>query len=287
MTTTTLVPLHVQWLKAGGRAETTLHGRERLLRHANDHLPYGVDDANSDELAAYLAYDGWSTWTRHTYDTHLRRFFDWAYDHQYRDDNPMWDLLRTPEGDRLPDPCTSDELVHMLTSAPRWWQTVFLLAAYAGLRASEIGALLRQDVTEVRIRVRNGKGGKDAYVDTHPLIWEAVKDLPKGRVVRDATGEPVTGYQLTNRGWEMFRRIGQPTMHLHRLRHWYATALLEAGADLETVRQCMRHSSITSTVNYTLIASAARRVAVHRLPAVQMEHEPVSTRLVPQTDTAA
>lgn len=268
MTTTQLVPLHLQWLQAGGRAKSTVRDRGRLLEHADRHLPYGVDNANSDEIAAYLSYDGWSTWTRHTYDGHFRGFFDWAYNTRYRDDNPMWDLLRTPEGDRLPDPCTDEELVQMLTRAPRWWQMVFLLAAYAGLRASEIGALLRQDVTVDRIRVRQGKGGKDAYVDTHPLIWEAVRELPKGRLVRDAAGQPVTGYQLTNRAWEMFHRIDLPDMHLHRLRHWYATALLKAGADLETVRQCMRHANITSTVNYTLIASAARRVAVHRLPAI-------------------
>jgi integrase len=280
-----LIDPHLKWLKAGGRSEKTLENREQALWQAEEQLPYGLDEATTDDVADYLGNGTWSTWTRHTYETHLRRFYDWMYDTHERDDHPMWGLLRTPEGDRLPNPCTDEELAHLLEHAPRKWRLVFLLAAYAGLRAAEIGNLERDNITIERIRVERGKGGKDAYIDTHPIIWEAVRDLPAGKVVRDPDGSPVTGYQLTNRGWYLYRRLGMPDMHLHRLRHWHATSLLAAGADLETVRQCMRHASIVSTVGYTLIASKARREAVHRLPAVG--HGPADNRPMPPTTEVA
>jgi len=280
-----LIPPHLTWLRAGGRSTATIDARQRLLWHADDHLPYGLDDAYADEIAAYEANDDWAPWTLHTYDSHLRGFFGWGVETGHLPDDPMRHLIRPDEGDRLPDPCTDAELARLLELAPaKPWRLVWLLAAYQGLRVSELARLRRQDITPERIRVRRGKGRKDAYIDTHPIVWAAVKDLPMGEVVRDPDGSTVTGYQLTNRGWYLFRKLGLPEMRIHRLRHWHATSLLAGGADLETVRQCMRHASITSTVGYTLIASNVRRAAVHALPIVQLE--PACNRLEPTAEAA-
>lgn len=280
-----LIELHSTWLRAGGRSEATIDRRERLLWHAHDTLPYGLDDAHPDELAEYLDDPTWADWTRHTYDTHFRGYYSWGVAAGHLRSDPMLNLLRPPEGQRLPDPCTDEELMRLLTEAPEHpWRLVILLCAYEGLRVSEAARLRRQDITAERIRIRRGKGRKDAYVETHPLVWEAVQHLPAGEVVRDRDGSPVTGYQLTNRGWYLFRKLGMPDMRIHRLRHWHATSLLAAGADLETVRQCMRHASITSTVGYTLIASKTKRAAVHRLPS--LAPEPGDSRLGPTTEAA-
>jgi integrase len=283
-----LIPLHIKWLRAGGRSESTIAARERLLWHADDFLPYGLDQAHPDEIADYEADPSWEPWTRFTYDSHLRGYYGWGVEFGHLINNPMAHLIRPAEGERLPDPCTDAELARILAEAPeRPWRLVALLAAYEGLRVSECARLERRDITQERLRVRRGKGRKDGSLETHPAVWEAVKDLPLGPVVRDKRGQPVTGPQLTRWAWDLFRKLGMPTMRLHRLRHWHATSLLAGGADLETVRQCMRHSSITSTVGYTLIASKAKRAAVHNLPLVSpVEPEPAVTRLGPATEAA-
>lgn len=266
------IAAYSQWIRVGGLARSTVTGRERLLRHADKHLPHGLIEATADELADYFDNDRWSTWTSYTYDGYMRGFYGWAVKVDHITENPMSLLMRPPEGERLPNPCTNEELLHLLTRAPeKPWRLAFLLAAYAGLRVSEAARLRRQEITEEHIRVRQGKGkggGKDAVIDTHPIIWEVVKDLPNGPVVRDPDGQEVTGYQLINRGYYLYRSLGLPEMRFHRLRHWHATSLLEHGADLETVRQCMRHASIVSTAGYALISSERRRAAVHRLTPV-------------------
>lgn len=270
-----LIDHYTQWLRVGGRSKTTIDSRERLLLHADKHLSHGVFRAIPDELADYLDQSSWSSWTLYTYDGYLRGYYDYLVKMHHLDESPMGYLLRPPEGNRLPNPCTDEEFAYLLTHAPeKPWRLAFLLAGYAGLRISELARLQRNHITEEQIRVFKGKGNKDAVIPTHPLIWEAVKDLPMGtrttpgNVVRDPDGQPVTGYQLMNRGWYLYRSLNLPEMRMHRLRHWHATSLLRAGADLPTVQQCMRHASINSTVGYTLIDSERRQAAVHRLRAV-------------------
>jgi site-specific recombinase XerD len=55
-------------------------------------------------------------------------------------------------------------------------------------------------------------------------------------------------------------------VHLHRFRHWYAMQLLNAGANLRVVQECLRHRKVASTQMYTLITSEQRRAAVNALP---------------------
>ncbi len=52
---------------------------------------------------------------------------------------------------------------------------------------------------------------------------------------------------------------------LHRLRHTFGTRLLEAGADIETVRDLMGHADIATTGRYLSSTSARKRAAVAAL----------------------
>lgn len=53
----------------------------------------------------------------------------------------------------------------------------------------------------------------------------------------------------------------------HQLRHWYGTALLDAGTDVRVVQELMRHLSIQSTTIYTRVSDVQRRDAIGRLAA--------------------
>lgn len=263
-----LIPLHLSWLRAGGRSERTIHDRQRLLHHADAHLPYGLDNAHTDEWAEYLSHPGWSKWTRHTYFHHGNGYYDWAVACEHITINPMAALIRPPEGDRIPDPASDGELAHALTVLPEQpWRMAVLLAAYQGLRCCEIVTIRREHCTATHIRVR-GKGGRVATVPTHPAVWAAVAHRPPGLLVTGARGGPLTAQMLTQMQGAVWRRIGQPDQHLHRFRHWYATSLLAAGADLVTVRDLLRQRSIHSTVGYTAVVDTRRRAAVALLPTV-------------------
>jgi len=47
-----LVHVHLAHLRAGGYSPVTVEDAERLLLHADDYLPYGLDEAHPDEAAS-------------------------------------------------------------------------------------------------------------------------------------------------------------------------------------------------------------------------------------------
>ena len=135
----------------------------------------------------------------------------------------------------------------------------------AGLRAAEAVGLDLADVDfeQELVRVR-GKGGKERVV---PLGEEAAHVL--GRYLRDARPELARGandaFFLSARG----RRLDTSTLrrllpHPHRLRHSFATHLLEGGADLRTIQELLGHSSLSTTQVYSHVSAKRLRKVYDR-----------------------
>jgi site-specific recombinase XerD len=122
----------------------------------------------------------------------------------------------------------------------------------AGLRSREAVDLDLADVDfeQERVHVR-GKGAKERVV---PLGEEAAVWL--ARYLRDArpalAARAENALFLSARG----RRLDTSTLrrllpHPHRLRHAFATHLLEGGADLRTIQELLGHSSLSTTQVYS------------------------------------
>jgi site-specific recombinase XerD len=122
----------------------------------------------------------------------------------------------------------------------------------AGLRSSEAVGLDLADVDFDREQLHiRGKGGKERVV---PLGEEAGHVL--ARYLHEARPQLVNGAQnavfVSARG----KRLGTSTLrrifaHPHRLRHAFATHLLEGGADLRTIQELLGHSSLSTTQLYS------------------------------------
>jgi integrase/recombinase XerD len=122
----------------------------------------------------------------------------------------------------------------------------------AGLRSAEAVGLDLADVDFDREHVHvRGKGGKERIV---PLGEEA--GLVVARYLHEARPQLVRGAEyalfLSSRG----RRLDTSTVrrvfaHPHRLRHAFATHLLEGGADLRTIQELLGHSSLSTTQLYS------------------------------------
>ncbi len=131
-----------------------------------------------------------------------------------------------------------------------------------GLRSAEAVGLDLGDVDFDReaLHVR-GKGGKERSV---PLGEEAAHLL--ARYLRDGRPELVRGAEdavfVSVRG----RRLDTSTVRRlvrnpHRLRHAFATHLLEGGADLRVIQELLGHSSLSTTQVYSHVdAKRLRRV---------------------------
>jgi site-specific recombinase XerD len=131
-----------------------------------------------------------------------------------------------------------------------------------GLRSAEAVGLDLADVDFEREAVHvHGKGGRDRVV---PLGEEAAHQL--ARYLRDGRPTLARGAEdavfLSARG----RRLDTSTVrrilrHPHRLRHAFATHLLEGGADLRVIQELLGHSSLSTTQAYSHVdARRLRRV---------------------------
>ena len=159
---------------------------------------------------------------------------------------------------RLPDAPKPEEVEALLAGleheGPRGLRDRALveLVYSAGLRSAEAVGLDLADVDfeQEHVHVR-GKGGKERIV---PLGEEAA--YWAARYLREARPELAKGacdaFFLSVRG----RRLDTSTLrrtlpHPHRLRHAFATHLLEGGADLRTIQELLGHSSLSTTQIYS------------------------------------
>ena len=169
---------------------------------------------------------------------------------------------------RLPDAPKTVEIDHMLDTLEGEDElglrnrALVELVYSAGLRSAEAVSLDLADVDfEQELVHVQGKGNKERVV---PLGEEAAYWL--ARYLRDARPKLAAGAEnalfLSARG----RRLDTSTLrricpHPHRLRHAFATHLLEGGADLRTIQELLGHSSLSTTQIYSHVdARRLRRV---------------------------
>ena len=259
-----LIDEHADHLRAAGCSKITVDSRTRLLRCLHNYLPGGIAFAKTTQLEAYLSdlvRRGRGRSTIATYSMHIRGFYKWADLAGYLDGDPTLSMKRPKPGKFSPKPVTAHQLEIALSQAGEPWLTVFALAYFEGFRAKEIAECCREHVTEEVIYIPDGKGGDPAVLPTHPYIWSLVSARPEGPLFPGATPAAISQGAI-----RQFKRLGLVGVHVHRLRHTYATDMLAAGADIRTVQENLRHASLVSTQAYTEVTSERKRAAVVALP---------------------
>lgn len=257
------------WQHAARRSPRTIG--ERISTISRFLAETGTDPcaATAMDVAGWLASHGeWGPSTAATYFSYLQSWHKWLVLMDHRADNPMGKLVSPRRPDRSPRPISDDELRRLVnTKMHHRTRVMILLAALAGLRVSEIAQVRGEDISDDRIYIV-GKGGKQAWVPLHPVLQEIAATMPArgwwfpGNCRRP--GQHVLSKGVSDIIGAAMRRAavnGTP----HALRHWYATTLLAEGADLRTVQELMRHSSVQTTQVYTRVPDERRVAAIGRL----------------------
>lgn len=150
-----------------------------------------------------------------------------------------------------------------------------------GIRLGELAALNDQDVDLVSDRVKvRGKGRKERIV---PVGRHATRALRRYYRHRDALFAATTpegralfvnrrGGRLSPRGVQLAIKslLGSLAggrgreLHVHSLRHSFATHLLDAGADLRAVQELLGHASLGTTQVYTHTSVQRLKQVYHR-----------------------
>lgn len=134
-----------------------------------------------------------------------------------------------------------------------------------GLRISELCGLRVEDInwSEHVVRVR-GKGKKERQIPIgEPALkaienyWKVLPEPPEAAEAVFVNGSrPVIPFDVQTR-LKRYLAIAQldPSLTPHKLRHSYATHLLDAGADLRSVQELLGHAHLVTTQVYTHVTT--------------------------------
>lgn len=151
-------------------------------------------------------------------------------------------------------------------------RAVVCLFLYAGLRCNELRMLDVSDLDfqAMTIFVRFGKRSKQRVIPLHAEAGAAVGhylgDRRSGPVIQSNRGQRISNRRLRSLVKTLGRQAGlTKDLHPHALRHTFAVSLLDAGQDLETIRDLLGHESIETTSIYLHCSVERRRAAIDAL----------------------
>ena len=214
----------------------------------------------------------------------LRTFYKFLIRQGVLAASPIRNLSLPKLGRRLPKFLTAQQLKDLLTAPLKLLpvpsdqakagknqvllcrrDTAVLETIYScGLRISELCGLKAQDLDwhEQLVRVR-GKGKKERLIPIgRPALeairnyWQLLAQTPAGEspvfFANAPRPRPIAARDLQLRFKRYLAMAGlDPHLTPHKLRHSYATHLLDAGADLRSVQELLGHAHLVTTQIYT------------------------------------
>ena len=218
----------------------------------------------------------------------LRMFYRFLVDRKNLRRDPVRELQLPKIEKKLPLVLTRSQVEKLLAAplkidkkraAPKWMPlrdaAIMELFYSSGLRLSELAAL---DVVDVDLYTESvrvlGKGRKERVC---PVGWPALEAISRYRAAADVH----SGALFINKArrrisarsiWLILKRYLRQTsipvaISPHKLRHSFATHMLDRGADLRSVQALLGHASLSTTQIYT-------HVTVERLKKAYAEAHP-------------
>lgn len=241
-----------------------------------------VTDATLQHLEGYKAHLRDATYgngrhysesTRARRISSLKSFYEYLYDREIIEKNPAHKLT-IPKSEKGVKPVfmTEKEARKLIGATvgerhelrDRLIITLFLTT---GMRLSELANLDVDDVTPNAITIRQGKGNKTRTVNISKGIYGLIQDY-----LSDREHESDNALFVSQKDNRLNERTIQFTIEkyikkaklnkelsVHKLRHTAATLMLKNKVDLNTVREILGHSSLTTTQIYAHILDETKQ----------------------------
>jgi integrase/recombinase XerC len=218
----------------------------------------------------------------------LRSFYRWMHVH-HDIDIPAIRSARTPRLEkRLPGYLLREQIDALFAHAETLAESGDLDAVRdlamlelfysSGLRLSELrmldlGAL---DLVGDQVKVL-GKGRKERIIPVgtraslalrrYLLVREPLQRIPgadRNAVFVGRRGKRLSPVTIQRHMHRLYDAIGADGMHVHSMRHSFATHLLDAGADLRAVQELLGHASLATTQIYTHTSVERLKTVYHK-----------------------
>ena len=218
----------------------------------------------------------------------LRSFYQFCQSRNYLNNNPFRNLTLPKLEKKLPVFLSQEELIQLLEaplkleiSSPhaemiRVRDRIIMELLYGGgLRVSEVVGLNHGDLDLPKSLVRIlGKGRKERVVPIPERTSSLLISFRENFCLDASSSSPLftssKAQRLTSRNVQLWLKKYLAFCQLpqdvtpHKLRHSFATHLLDNGADLRSVQELLGHSSLSTTQVYTHV-SVGRLKKAHKL----------------------
>ncbi len=249
---------------------------EKILKILGDLELHEIKPLHVEHLKAVLKREGKKPATINRYLAVLKTLFNKAEEWERFDGkNPVRKVRFFKESNQK-HTYTMEELEKLLKAAKElsenaptknqfYFYYVLLLAAFTGMRLSEILNLHWSDFKYNYVIVRQSKSGKHRIVPVPTFVAEEIENLPREDERIFALNAKRDLPSAIKTAWKKVRKIAGVEGRFHDLRHTFATLLLHNGVDIITVKEILGHSSVKVTQVYSHTDLIRMKEAVERL----------------------
>ena len=272
-----------------GLAQSTISAYIRDIQKFLEYLEgVGIDfkEIMPRTIKRYLNASGISAKTANRRFASITSFYSYLVEDGIININPASGIRRYKVSVTTEPNCFSPHEIELVRKAcpDILSQTIIDMFYLTGIRLEELRTcqLTTVDMDRKYIRViRKGRGGEKGKPQHVRFPISFIPALESYISWRNKTARPgITELFISRNGNTlsrnqieyMLKKIGRKigeNLHPHKLRHTFATWLLESGADIREAQELLGHSDISTTQIYTHVSSKRRKEAVDRLPFIR------------------
>jgi site-specific recombinase XerD len=250
-----------------------------------------IEEVTNDNVRA-LFFNGrtqkqWKTNTFIVFYKSLTVFFNWCIREGYLQSNPIAGIEKPKIEQKLPSKLTKQDALQLLeivnnypfehSFLKRRNHAIFSMFIFSGLRLRELLNLRLTDIDlqNMTVFVNQGKGSKDRIIPLIPSLNDTLKlYLHERQRMNKTCPEFFVSFRrncgFTESGMKnlvtKMCSVSELKFTVHKLRHTFATLMLEGGCDIYSLSRMMGHSDIKTTTIYLYATTEHLRSQIAKHP---------------------
>ena len=235
--------------------ERTWRGVGGLLRKLEAEFgDVPLNAITTHQLEGYLARrvdEGLKTATRNRYVSALRAIFAKAKEWDFVTRDPAESLKVKKEQQQPIKALTREELDRLLSELPAGPRHVATLAAFTGMRKSEIEDLRWGDVdlAERTLTIKKSKNKKTRTLYLTDRVYALLMRI-KSTSLPHPERKVLSVTDINRPLHKAGEKVGIGHVHMHMLRHSFATFMRDEGVPLDRIMEALGHSSMDMVLRY-------------------------------------
>ncbi len=213
----------------------------------------------------------------HQHFRNIRTFFNWAGDNDYIDQSPLARMKPTKLPEKKPIWINENELKEILNNInSNVLKDIYQILFYTGMRANELLSLTWKniDLEQRVIHIKNSqsfntKTGKERAIPMTQHVYNILYKQPsrfKGELLFLKNGVKINVDYISKRFKKALMNTGlDKSIHLHSLRHSFASNLIKEGANIYLVSKLLGHSKVSTTEIYSHVRTEDLRKSIELL----------------------